>query len=280
MKFMAGGKRTARRLAIAALAYTNLGDSTIRHHYTNDRLRLHLFKHKGYWYHGRRREKHAMAIFKTAIEPGHHVIEVGGHIGYISMYFAHLVGPSGSVHVFEPGLNNLPYIRNNLEDIAHARLIEKAAGAEPGVLVMYLEDLTGQNNSMVPDFEGLKANQAYAIPANVTEQSVEVTTIDNHVVQSGVKPNFVKIDVEGYEPEVLAGARQTLELHRPKIMVEVQTQHTFIGDLLAEFDYKLYSESAEEIQAIPPGTVNVFAVPQEQVHEFKRAVAGATAAGQ
>jgi FkbM family methyltransferase len=40
-----------------------------------------------------------------------------GHIGFTSLYFANLVAPSGKVIVFEPGLNNLEYIRSNIANV-------------------------------------------------------------------------------------------------------------------------------------------------------------------
>ncbi len=43
-----------RRLAIRILFRINPGDITIRHHHTKDKFRLHSFRHKDYWYHGKK----------------------------------------------------------------------------------------------------------------------------------------------------------------------------------------------------------------------------------
>jgi len=75
------------------------------------RFRLNSFRHKGYWYHGKSRELRTMQLFAKLIRPNDTVAEVGGHIGFISMFFAKLVGDNGRVVVFEPGSNNLPYLR-------------------------------------------------------------------------------------------------------------------------------------------------------------------------
>jgi predicted methyltransferase len=66
----------------------------------------HSFKHYTYWYDGERREQTTMELFAKLINPGDVVVEVGGHIGYIAVYFSHLVGKQGRVVVFEPGPNN------------------------------------------------------------------------------------------------------------------------------------------------------------------------------
>src|SRR5690349_12289207 len=101
-----------RRILIPLLNRWSPGDITLRHHWTGESVRLHSFRHKGYWYHGRRREEETMRLFSQLLKPGDSVIEVGGHIGYISLYFKALV-EHGDVFVFEPGANNLPYIRQN-----------------------------------------------------------------------------------------------------------------------------------------------------------------------
>ena len=81
-----------RRLLLPLFARINPGDITIRHHFTQQPFRLHSFKHKGYWFHGAKREQSTMALFAKLINPGDVVVEVGGHIGYIAVYFSHLVG--------------------------------------------------------------------------------------------------------------------------------------------------------------------------------------------
>ena len=116
-----------RSFIIPFLKKLNLGNIHIKHHYTGTKFKLDAFTHKGYWYHGKNREKVQMDIFKMIINEGDTVFELGAHIGYISLYFSKLVGPSGKLYVFEPGANNLPYTRVN---ISHSKsknitLIEK-----------------------------------------------------------------------------------------------------------------------------------------------------------
>lgn len=90
-------------------------DIAIRNPYTGDRLLLNLYRHKGYWYFGMGRERATMEKFRQLIPAGSNVVEIGGHIGFISQYFSMLVGETGNVVVFEPGSNNLPYTEANLK---------------------------------------------------------------------------------------------------------------------------------------------------------------------
>lgn len=112
-----------RRLVLPLLSKIGPGDIAIRHHYVAHKFHLHVYKHKGYWYHGRNREKATMALFQQLIKLGGRVVEVGGHIGYISLFFSLLVGNSGMVYVFEPGTNNLPYLEKNIHDTTNIYLV-------------------------------------------------------------------------------------------------------------------------------------------------------------
>jgi FkbM family methyltransferase len=83
-------------------------------------------------------------IFKKLINTGDTIVEVGGHIGYVSLYFSRLVGPKGKVIIFEPGSNNLPYIKQNIrqngDSTRNIQLIEAAVGKNKGEAIFY-EDL-------------------------------------------------------------------------------------------------------------------------------------------
>jgi predicted methyltransferase len=115
---------------------------------------LNTYRHKGYWYYGRSREQETMEIFGKYIKKGDVVIEIGGHIGFITQYFSSLAGDNGKVIVFEPGSNNLPYIKSNTVNLSNVFLEEKAVADVCGKAVFYEDDITGQNNSLLSDYHG------------------------------------------------------------------------------------------------------------------------------
>ena len=229
-----------RRALVPIFARVNPGEVTIRNHYTGHPLRLHSFRHKGYWYHGRRREAASMALFARVIRRGDLVAEVGGHIGYISQYFSQLVGEEGRVVVFEPGPNNLPFLRRNTRDLANVEVVELGVGREPGRADFFVEQLTGQNNSFVADFEGLTANaHAAGVDSKVESISVELTSLDAHFVE---RLSFIKIDVEGFELPVLQGATRILQQDRPLLMVEIQADREALAELASTNGYEVLGD--------------------------------------
>lgn len=242
-------------------------DISIRHHWLDCKIKLNLFAHKGYWFHGPRRESAEMNAIRALIARGDTVVEVGGHIGYISLWFAECVGTGvgGGLTVFEPGSNNLPYIRQNVLGSKKIKLIEKGCGSTGGKLEFFEDSLTGQNNSFVKSFEGLKSNidAAPNVDIEIKSRTVDVVRLDSELGDIG--PDFIKIDVEGYELPVLLGASGWYVSGRnpPIIMIEVQADHDEIGAWMHERGYTLFDIEGKEISDIPHSTLNLFALHHE-----------------
>lgn len=80
--------------------------------------------------------------------------------------------------------------------------------------------------------------------ASDAEGAIPAPTVDQLVDTFGLRPGFVKIDVEGAEPFVLRGMQQTLQIHRPIVMLELhpkwlpaETTPAEVESLLADQGY-------------------------------------------
>lgn len=260
--------RWLRKLVLPLFERFNPGDITVKHHYTQEPVRLHSFRHKGYWWYGSEREADTMEAFQKLIRPGDQVIEVGAHIGYIAMWLGHLVGPTGHVFTFEPGENNLPYTRQNVARHRNITLVEKAVGDHCGVMTFHMESLTGQNNSLVNDFEGLEKNQQNAVKAEMRTVEVEVITLDQFAKENRIQPRLIKIDVEGFEFEALSGMIELMRHARPIIMVEVQRRQDEIYQLMTELNYDLRRADGSPITCPTDFQLNTFCSPKEKLSEL------------
>ena len=72
--------------------------------------------------------------------------------------------------------------------------------------------------------------------------NVKTITIDDLVKTHNMKPNFIKLDIEGAEFEALQGSLNTLSFHHPYICLECTDEQEFfkINELLKRFNYQSY----------------------------------------
>jgi FkbM family methyltransferase len=187
------------------------------------------------------------------------VIEAGGHIGYLTLHCARLVGEAGAVHVFEPGPNNLPYLHANVDSIDNVVVVEEAVGNTPGMAQLFVEDLTGQNNTMLTDAGEYRRNSRSAgVDARTYTISVPVTTVDHHCADNRITPTLLKIDVESFELEVLEGAKATLAGCQPIVLVEIARREAEVLALMTSFGYALFSDDLRRLRTVTPGRNYVF----------------------
>ena len=127
------------------------------------------------------------------LRPGMTVVDVGANVGFLSTRFARLVGPSGRVVAFEPGPENLRYLRANTErnGLGVIEIQPLAAGAARGRATLFLR----QEGSL----HGLHAEAGERLQGQV---EVEVAPLEEIVTEA---VDLIKIDAEGSEMEVLAG---------------------------------------------------------------------------
>jgi FkbM family methyltransferase len=161
-----------------------------------------------------RNELPVQAAFAAHLRPGMVCFDIGSNVGFFSIIAARLVGPAGRVVAFEPVAANAAFIRFNarLNRLDNVAVIEKAVGPTAGV-----------GNFFVARYAGGGALEAAGRPPDyASTRSVDVVSIDG-CVSGGLLPvpQFVKIDVEGAEPQVLEGMQQTLQRHRPTVLFEV-----------------------------------------------------------
>src|SRR5262245_7270077 len=235
-----------RPLAIGLLRLTKT-DIRIANPWTKHSLFLNSFHHKGYWFFGKVRENPTMLTLAKCIATADTVIEIGRHIRFISQYRSTLVGPSGRVIVFEPGSNNLPYIRKNLGNLPNVTLVEVAVSNVCGTTSFYEDNVTGQNNSLLPDYESAEAvAESHGVRLKKHVAEVPVTTLDAYVQAHKLCPDFIKMDIEGSELNALLGSSSTLA-HVRGLMVEVTRNHDAVASLLRERGFRIFSAEGEEL---------------------------------
>lgn len=177
----------------------------------------------GMWFvggrHFRKREPTEEDRFLMSLElTGKVVYDIGANEGIMTLFFARAVGATGSVVAFEPHPYSFQRLSRNVgvNRMRNVRLVKKGAGEASAMLVLYQPS----RHLSAATLNGERA--ARLDEGRLLEFSVEIDTLDNMVeVLSLPAPDFVKIDVEGFEEQVLKGALRTIERHRPAFFVEI-----------------------------------------------------------
>lgn len=163
-----------------------------------------------------------------AIKPGNVVMDVGAHIGSFTLKAAREVGPSGTVLSFEPSAENFNLLSQNVKtnSYSNARLFKTAVGSEPGAAELRVNKRRGTNS--------LYENTGMEL---VSTERVPVTTLDSVAKELNLrKVDFMKIDVEGSELEVLRGATGLLSSSKPAIAMETHDFGPTEGSLASFLD--------------------------------------------
>lgn len=145
-------------------------------------------------------------LCRCALREGDRVFDVGANVGYTSALFSDIVGEDGSVLAIEPSPRAFALLRRSLAGVPNIELVNIGISSCEGELVFY-----------VPS----QLDRASLVPINgANEVMIPAVTIDALGVRHG-HPTFLKVDVEGHEPEVFSGAAATLaQGDRPIIVFE------------------------------------------------------------
>ena len=246
-----------RKLVLLFLKKTSK-DITIKNPYTNKNFRINTFNHKGYWYYGKTREEKTTKAIYSLIKKGDIILEIGGHLGFISHLYSDLIGETGFLYIFEPGENNIPYIRDNIKSLKNVELIEKGCADKSGSFDFYEDQFTGQNNSLFNDYEGLITNSKFQIlEAKQLKRIIEVITLDEFIKSRNINIQHIKIDVEGAELLVIKGLKKYLG-KIPSFMIEISRNQNEIYELMASKGYIAFDEDMNRIKPNVIKTFNVF----------------------
>ena len=143
------------------------------------------------------------------LQPGQIVVEVGAYIGYYAMRAAELVQPDGHVIAVEAVPENIKLIKENLRinRLNNVTVVEAAAWKEKSTLTFHWEG--HQAGSLLPN-----------IVRNKTKLTVPANSIDNILNELNIfSVDFIRVQVNGVELDVLQGMHNTLEKKHPRVLV-------------------------------------------------------------
>jgi FkbM family methyltransferase len=148
---------------------------------------------------------------------GQTVFDIGSNVGFFACLAARLVGSDGEVHAFEA----VPACARALE-----RNVARNGFGQVEVHEMAVSDRAGSVEVLQGRHPGGATISVRDRPTDLQGTvTARCATIDDMIEAGDIpRPDFVKIDVEGAEPEVLSGMRETLGRDGPVILCELDAR--------------------------------------------------------
>lgn len=156
-------------------------------------------------------EKGLLHVIDNLIGPGDIVVDAGANIGLISVFCGLRVSKSGLVIAFEPHPETAQILRRNIaiNQLNQVQVFERALGSKPGTAKIYSNLQINRGAASMVDFK--EGAPSFKIQVDVLD---DVLSSIQHE-----KVNLLKIDVEGFEMEVLKGALNLLSKEDGPILV-------------------------------------------------------------
>lgn len=196
-------------------------------------------------------------MIKSMVKEGMAVLDIGANIGYFSMVMANLVSPQGKVYSFEPNPQMFERLQKNLE-------INPNLSEQIEIHQLAIGEKEGKANFFCPPvgFEGLGGLQNTNRISINNVINVDVITLDKFIEDNNIQRlDFIKLDVEGGEFDVLRGAKNTLNKYHPTILFEAEEENT------AAYGYRVFQllSYLENLGYIvkKAGNVNFVAIPTD-----------------
>ena len=187
-------------------------------------------------------------FIKVIAGSGRTFVDVGAHIGF---YTIALAAGYDRVVSFEPSKFQFKWLQYNkaINSLDHVQLHSSALGLEPGVSTVNVLSQDGGGNS-------LSEERVAEFPDNAVldKYTVDVQTLDSLGLSD---VDLIKIDVEGFELNVIGGAVDTINTCRPAILIEVwtdQKRRTKVADAMRSLKYTfepLFPLSPELVLCLP-----------------------------
>jgi FkbM family methyltransferase len=160
-------------------------------------------------------------------QPGQVFLDIGAYVGWYAIQAARAVGPSGQVVAIEPDSRNRLQLENNinLNGITNATIVPLAAWSHAG-------KVRWQGDSAESVWHKIDESSGIGL--------VDAVTVDDLVRRFALtRLDWIKLDVEGAEVDVLKGAEQSIQRFHPVLFIEVHGTLHALEAFLPQFGYSI-----------------------------------------
>ncbi|WP_299163157.1 FkbM family methyltransferase [Accumulibacter sp.] len=164
-------------------------------------------------------------IYNKHIRSASVAIDVGANVGIHSLAMSHCVGREGTVFSFEPSTKIYQRARKNISINAKTNIHLSSTALGSAVGTVGFLDTSDQVNI-----------GESKIQENATTK-VELDTMDNALANNN-NISLIKIDVEGFEKDVIRGAQNVLQANRPALVIELNQERYSLKEIVDSIPYR------------------------------------------
>jgi FkbM family methyltransferase len=176
------------------------------------------------------------------------VIDIGAHVGLVCMPASKVIHEDGIVYAFEPATANLMYLRKHIKmnNINNIRVVSSLVGSVDNDNAVFFEcsNPSGMNTSVNNDES-----------SEYSKTSRNQIKLDTFCETESISPDIIKIDVEGFEYEVLSGAEKIISKAKPLIFLSMHPKQLLqlgcsvekVSTLIEQLNYKCTEVDGSEV---------------------------------
>ncbi len=217
--------------------------------------------------------EHEMEFWRHWLKAGMTVIDVGANAGVYTFSAAKRVGPDGRVFAIEPFSRCVEYmeVTKQLNQLDWVSVYKAAASNRRGTIRLSLASASELNKVMMDDAQKIAGSfeEVTALPLDDLIEQEQLSRVD-----------WLKIDAEGHEMQVLQGSDRLLTEFMPGILYENFADREAANLPVAEylqakgyrlFCYQPYLRQLISIKSMSqlPGILNIIALPSQKLNEFR-----------
>ena len=178
-----------------------------------------------------------LKLIKRLLKPSDMILDIGANVGYTSLTFAKFINDKGKIFSFEPEKKNYNTFLKNIK-------LNKFNNIYPHKLAVADENKSIKLYLSKSENDGIHSTLLHTDTLSENYEEVEAVKMDDFVKNNNItKVNFVKIDVEGAEIDVINGMKQVMSDNQPVIILELVESLQKLKNLTtSEFKKILFNE--------------------------------------
>ncbi len=189
--------------------------ATMKHGF-NLELNLSNSEHLRMWLYSDHDERYETNCLKSLIKPNDICWDIGANIVFYTCFFAQNISTNGHVYTFEPAKETYKYLcrqinNNNFDE--KVTPYQLGIGAQQEDVNLYYDNAnSAEGTASIVESDTKKHHEI-----------IKIDSIDNLLSNKVIKPaNIIKIDVEGYQANVLLGGKEFFTKNSPTILIELK----------------------------------------------------------